>query len=215
MPRNSFLASVYRGVLESRAKIFSVCCNIRGAGKLRQKIFQVCFATQSGKHAGRERGAGRPFLPRHGGGPTFFAPPWGRADLFWGGPKKSPRSWLRCSALCPTSWHAHPRPLSRKWRGVNELEVPMATLDLTSWAQARRRGPTFFGWTPKKSPFFSAPKKPKKSPRSTRVGGAAIAPRVYFLGGCGSKTSKDDRTGPSSPGGFSGGVRLTDSSPIT
>jgi hypothetical protein len=23
---------------------------------------------------------------------------------------------------------------------------------------------TFFGWTPKKAPFFSAPKKPKKSP---------------------------------------------------
>ena len=161
MPRNSFLASVYRGVLESRAKIFSVCCNIRGAGRLRQKIFQACFATQSSKHPWREIGdvrAGRFLRARNGGGPT----------LFWGGPKKSPRSGSPLGSLWLTTWPPHPRPVSRKGRGEQDLGESAGTDDSNSRAGALCPRPTFFGWSPKNSPFFSAPKKPKKSAGAAR-----------------------------------------------
>jgi len=52
-------------------------------------------------------------------GPTIFCPRWWRADpLFWGGPKKSPRSWLRCSAVCPTRpAPSPPAPLPQGARG--------------------------------------------------------------------------------------------------
>jgi secernin len=92
--------------------------------------------------------------------------------LFWGGPKKSPRLFAPLVRAPPTPWPPLPRRLSRKWRGENELEASVAMLDFTSRAQARRPGRTFFGWTPKKSPFFSAPKKPKKSVGDSRAGEA-------------------------------------------
>ncbi len=173
MPRNSFLASVYRGVLESRAKIFSVCCNIRGARKLRQKIFYACFATQSSKHPGREIGdvrAGRFLRARHGGRADFcgLAMRAGR-PFFWGGPKKSPRSASPLGSLWLTTWPPHPRPVSRKGRGEQDLGESAGTDDSNSRAGALCPRPTFFGWSPKNSPFFQRPKKAKK------VGGSRAA----------------------------------------
>jgi hypothetical protein len=84
-------------------------------------------------------------------------------DFFWVDPKKVATFLLDPFALLPTPWAPHPRPLSRKGRRVKDLEGPAAMLDSSLPSSHLRAPPTFFRWSPKKSPFFSAPKKPKKS----------------------------------------------------
>ena len=67
------------------------------------------------------------------------------------------------SALFSTARPPHSRPLSRKGRGVKDLGKFAVTLSSGFARTASVRRPTFFASTQKKSPFFSAPKKPKKS----------------------------------------------------
>src|SRR5580704_5777511 len=43
-----------------------------------------------------------------------------------------------------------------------EPQVELREIALPAERRARRLHADFFGWSPKKSPFFSAPKKPKK-----------------------------------------------------
>jgi hypothetical protein len=50
-----------------------------------------------------------------------------------------------------------------KWRGEKDLERQPRRVISSRPRSARWRRPTFFASTQKKSPFFSAPKKPKKS----------------------------------------------------
>ena len=82
-------------------------------------------------------------------------------------PKKVPHV---CSALSPSgrpAEHLSPAALPQGERGEG-LTNKAGTHDSgcrTPDAGDRR---TFFGWTPKKAPFFSAPKKPKKSLERTR-----------------------------------------------
>jgi hypothetical protein len=80
-------------------------------------------------------------------------------------PKKVPLVSLHQFPLLPTPGPLNPRPLSRKGRGVKELGWPAATLDSIPPRPALRAGLTFLGRSPKNSPLFSAPKKPKKSLR--------------------------------------------------
>jgi len=109
------------------------------------------------------------------GAPGNGPPPWGRmrrhgeGDFFPVDPKKLSPHLLDFFALCPLALPPPPRPLSRKGRGEQDLGEVAETRDLVRLCTAIGAGPTFFGWTQKKSPLFSAPKKPKKSPRSTSV----------------------------------------------
>jgi len=96
----------------------------------------------------------RDFLGSAMGAERLFDPPRGRIDFFWGGPQKSPLGFLRRSALCPTTWVPHFRPLFRKGRGDKDLEQSAAMLDFIPSALAPSRSSDFFGVHPKKVPLF-------------------------------------------------------------
>ncbi len=92
---------------------------------------------------------------------TLWDPPWGMTDFFGVDPKKVP---LVCSAAPPSArpiGPLTPRPLSRKGRGEKELGESAGMHGSIPWAPALCPCPTFFGWSPKKSPFFSAQKSQK------------------------------------------------------
>ena len=61
----------------------------------------------------------------------------------------------------PTPWPTHSRPLSRKWRGENELEAPVAMLDFHLSGPGPGRVRLFLGGPQKSPPFFSAQKSQK------------------------------------------------------
>ena len=73
----------------------------------------------------------------------------------------------------PSSRHLGPvtqAPSSASAQGAKDLEESSALLDSLPPATASGGGRTFLVWTQKKSPFFSAPKKPKKSPIEPGIG---------------------------------------------
>jgi hypothetical protein len=135
---------------------------------LRNKIFGRDFVPQSCESFGLKNRSGKKSCcqvdrvrsPLHGN----------EGDFFGARPKKVPPFLLRRFALLPTPWPLTARHLSRKGRGVKDLGQPAAMLDSSLRLSPLRGPPTFFGWTPKKSPFFSAPKKPKKSVSPTKTG---------------------------------------------
>jgi hypothetical protein len=110
---------------------------------------------------------GPPF--RHWGGCRAQG---GGRDFFGLDPKKLPPFLLGRSALCPTRRPPHPGPLSRKGRGVKDLREAVGTQEFIRRSCPTTGAGTFFWWTQKKSPFFSAPKKPKKSVRTSSDGEA-------------------------------------------
>jgi hypothetical protein len=81
-------------------------------------------------------------------------------------PKKVRLILLHRSALCQTTWTPHRRPFFHKRRRANDLGESSRTLDSVLRPPTLCHRPTFFASTQKKSPFFSAPKKPKKSPKN-------------------------------------------------
>src|ERR1700722_13713210 len=84
-----------------------------------------------------------------------------------GAPQKSPPFLLRPSALCPTSATPHPRPLSRKRRGVKDLGQSAATLRCIPPRRALCPRPTFLApQKSQKTPFWQArnPSPPNPSP---------------------------------------------------
>ena len=112
----------------------------------------------------------------------LWDPPWGRTDFFGVDPKKVP---LVCSAAPPSArpiGPLTPRPLSRKGRGEKELGESAGMHGSIPWAPALCPCPTFFGWSPKKSPFFSAPKKPKKSLLVVAGGLDLVIRRLFEMG---------------------------------
>ena len=98
----------------------------------------------------------------------------GADRLFWGGPKKSRRCLSVASGRLSPGSSDSASSVERKpasSRSFGKIAFPRAGLatqvrDLLS--------NTFFGWSPKKSPFFSAPKKPKKSPVNQKSQGLAM-----------------------------------------
>jgi hypothetical protein len=74
--------------------------------------------------------------------------------FFGVGPKKGLLVLLRQFALLPDVCPPHPRPLSRKARGVRELGWPAAMPDFIPPRPALRACLTFLGRSPKKSPLF-------------------------------------------------------------
>ena len=91
-----------------------------------------------------------------------------RFDFLGAHPKKVTAVALRPFALFRIARTPHPRPLSRKGRGVKDLEESARRIDSSRHALASRPRPTFLGRAPKNSPLFCAPKKPKKSLREVR-----------------------------------------------
>ena len=92
-----------------------------------------------------------------------------RAHFFGVDPKKVPPSFRRLTTLSPATRTPHPRPLSRKGRGEQELgrgpwgDTTRPTF-VPPWGRA-----DFFRVDAKKVPLFSAPKKPKKSKKWSRM----------------------------------------------
>jgi hypothetical protein len=99
-------------------------------------------------------------------------------------PKKVPPFCFAPGPCSRASRPPHPRPLSRKGREENDLGESAAMVNFILSASRLGSRPTFFASTPKKSPFFSAPKKPKKSAlssvqshwRTERVPGRPVPP---------------------------------------
>jgi hypothetical protein len=162
---------VYQGAFRSRCCIFPNCCNMRGAGKLRHKIFWACFASQSSFRRRQPFGVEESVERRELSGvelPGQIRPRLNsRMGYFFGvdgvDPKKVSLILLHRSTLCQTNWPPRHWFIFHKACGANDLERLAGTLSSHSSPRRRSPRPTFLACTPKKSPFLSAPKKPKKS----------------------------------------------------
>jgi hypothetical protein len=141
---------------------FSVCCNIRRAGKLRNKIFQAHFALQS--RSRKWRGFSGTLWVRHGADRLFLRPPWGRTDFFWsamgadrlswGGPQKTlasaaPSHRESTRALDPSP----PTSLPQGARGEGFTRIRVASAVLPPLGRQTLR-PDFFWVDPKKGALF-------------------------------------------------------------
>jgi hypothetical protein len=166
---------------------------MRGAGKLRHKIFWAYFASQS---SFRRRRAlrGRGGRGKEGVEPRGVARPDPASSQLTDGyffgvdPKKVSLILLHPSTLCQATWLPQTRFFFHKGCWAKDLEKLAGTLSSHSSPRRRSPRPTFLATTPKKPPFFSAPKKPKKSGEG-RVKGdpspPAPSPQGLWTGGRG------------------------------
>ena len=147
---------------------------MRGAAKLRRKILWACFASQSSIKKVAEiqpdffSSPSSRMVPRGLRRTKWQSTTWLPFWLFLGWtPKKSP--WFSAPLRpLPSTGTPHPWPLGRKGRGEKDLEESAGKLDSIRRPLALCCHPTFFGWTPKKSPFLAPQKSQKSRPRTVR-----------------------------------------------
>jgi hypothetical protein len=106
------------------------------------------------------------------GGRDFFRPPWGRIDFFGAQPKKVTRERTRRAKGKGRGGAA------RRSANASRFSFSDAGHQTPDTRLSRLRhgvGPSFLVWTPKKSPLFCAPKKPKKCTEIGQIPGSVAS----------------------------------------